>query len=405
MILNLFHFFRGYLTIEAEGYLLERFINICTRRSIYLWNIKYASKNKMYAAVSTGDFMRIRGAAFKSHSRVRIKKRHGLPFLAYRYKKRQAFVFGILLFAILLFLMSSMLWKVEIAGLESTSYESVSQILRESGVRKWVFTRSIDTDKVKFNLMQELDSLSWVGIDVKGSTMTIEVRERKKAPQIIPLDQPCNLVAAKDGIIYKMLVKEGENQVAVGDTVWKGQLLVSALKGVEVENPLKVHAYGEVIARTWYEKSMERKLYNERREYTGAETKKRRIEFFGFRINLYGKTSIPYQEYDTIEDRKGNMIAFVTEHYKEVNVYREPIALEDALNDAEEKLMQQLAAEAVDGLQVKNTIRDYVYEDQDTILVKCVFECLENIAEQQAYTEQQGELTNDGEDTADKQDG
>lgn len=44
LVLRLWNYLRGYVIILIEGIFLEKFINICTRRKMYLWDI---DKKKM----------------------------------------------------------------------------------------------------------------------------------------------------------------------------------------------------------------------------------------------------------------------------------------------------------------------------------------------------------------------
>ena len=384
MLLNLFNFFRGYITVCVTGYMPERFINICSRRNIFLWDVKFTEKNVLYANIDIKDFKRVRGAVYKSKSNLRVKAKRGLPFFLHKYKKRQALVLGIIFFAALIFYMSSIVWDVRIIGVNNTNIADVQKILKEDGVVQWTFTRSLDTDKTKFDLVQNLGTLSWANVSIKGSTVIVEVRERKPKPAIIPDNIPCNLVAKNDGVITLMLVKEGENLVNVGDTVYKGQLLVSAIKGVGIPNPMKVHSFGEIIAKTWYEKSLDRKLYNEKKEYTGNEYLRRSLNIFGFNINLYKNTGNLYTEYDTINTAHNYFIFTVnTQTFKEVNFVKEELTAEQATDAAIAELMQQLAGESDEDLKIISQTADHIFIDSETIHVKCTFECSENIAVQE----------------------
>ena len=38
----------GYVRIEVEGYYIERFINLCTNRKIFTWNLKRDSGVKLF---------------------------------------------------------------------------------------------------------------------------------------------------------------------------------------------------------------------------------------------------------------------------------------------------------------------------------------------------------------------
>ena len=76
----------GYLNIEVEGVFVERFINICKSKGILLWNVKMKKGVLLYANIGIKDYKNIRTIAKKTGTRVRIKKKCGIPFVLNRYK-------------------------------------------------------------------------------------------------------------------------------------------------------------------------------------------------------------------------------------------------------------------------------------------------------------------------------
>jgi len=52
LIFRLWNYIRGYVIIFVEGYFLEKFVNICTRRQILLWDIQRDRNSKMTLKVS-----------------------------------------------------------------------------------------------------------------------------------------------------------------------------------------------------------------------------------------------------------------------------------------------------------------------------------------------------------------
>lgn len=393
-MLGLFYFLRGFVTIRIEGMRLERFFNLCTKGNVSVWNIRQRTPKMVEADVSIKDFKRIRKIVFHSGVRVSLIRKKGLPFFLYKLKKRSALWIGIFFFSILLFWLSTLLWNVEIIGLNQAPVSQVEEILHACGVKKFARLSKIDLDQIEFLLMQDMPYFSWAGVSVKGTTLTVELKERREAPLLIPLDEPCNLVAAKDGYISALLVKEGETVVKVGDTARKGDLLVRAEVGSETEHPILVHAFGEVMARTWYTFSTEQKLYEEFRDWTGEKSTDYTLQCNKFFIKLWKKTTIPYAEYDKIEKKIGNAVAIHQTTYQEVSLRREPLTTDEALAAAQQKLEAQLRQTVGDQAEIKEAMQDFVFLDEETLQVRCTFECLENIAQQQPY-EIQGEQTDD----------
>ena len=81
----------GFVNITVEGFFVERFINICKSKGIFLWNVKMKKGVLLYASIGINDYKNIRTIAKKTGTRIRIKKKCGIPFILNKYKKRKIF--------------------------------------------------------------------------------------------------------------------------------------------------------------------------------------------------------------------------------------------------------------------------------------------------------------------------
>ena len=64
MILKkLLHFIIGYVRIAVEGYFVERFINICISKKIYLAKMKREKSTILYTDIGISDFKKVRKIA------------------------------------------------------------------------------------------------------------------------------------------------------------------------------------------------------------------------------------------------------------------------------------------------------------------------------------------------------
>src|SRR5690554_3431013 len=115
-LIRLWHYLKGYVIIIVNGLYAERFINICSRRQILLWDIERLSPSTIQMKISIRGFKNARHAARKSHCRVRIKAKKGLPYVLSKYRKRKGFLAGIIAFAVLIYLMTSIIWSIEVTG-------------------------------------------------------------------------------------------------------------------------------------------------------------------------------------------------------------------------------------------------------------------------------------------------
>ena len=86
MIFSLFSFLQGYLRIYLRGRDTERYLNLCSKNDILLWNLKCRPEG-IFCSVKVDDYKRSKPYLKKTGTHASIKKKTGLPFLVYRYRK------------------------------------------------------------------------------------------------------------------------------------------------------------------------------------------------------------------------------------------------------------------------------------------------------------------------------
>ena len=62
----------GYVNIEVEGYFIERFINICNSKKIFLWNMKRKHSTIIRVNIGIRDFKKITEIAKKTKTIFRF---------------------------------------------------------------------------------------------------------------------------------------------------------------------------------------------------------------------------------------------------------------------------------------------------------------------------------------------
>lgn len=299
-MLKVVNYFRGHVQIEIYGAFPERFLNICSQNSISFWGLERLSPSSMRAMMHIDDFKRIRRYAKRSMCRVKLIKKVGMPFFLWCFRTRYALYAGLAMFVAVVYIFSLFVWDIEVIGSQDVPVEEILYSLSQNGVKIGTYTPNIDYETTKNKLLLDIQALSWVTINIKGSRAVVEVRERIPVPVIIPRNVPCNVVAAKSGVITGIDVLAGSPQVAAGQTVVKGQLLVSGIIDSEKVGARFVHAMADVTARTWTRMKSVMPLQIHVKQYTGQVKVRRALVFAGNRVNLYFHTGKPFDNYDKI---------------------------------------------------------------------------------------------------------
>ena len=392
--IKLFNFLQGYVVIIIDGAFPERFLNICARRSIYLWNVRRLDKLSLRANVSIAGFRLMPDIAKKSRCRVRIKSRMGLPFFIHRHRKRKAFAAGALIFAAALLVLSRFIWVVDVIGNDVVESARIVAALNGAGLKTGILKSGVDEYALQNILMTEIDEIAWISVQIKGTTAHVEVKERDPKPEIFPKDEPCDIVALRDAVIESIDALNGDRLVTAGEIVRRGQLLVSGVLESENAGIRFVHSDAEITARTWYEFAEEIPRFEEVRTPTGRSKSKNILKILNFNIKFFINDGISYENYDRISMVKKFSIgkSFVLpislhlDKYAEVQVEQREIDRAVALKTAE--------GNAFANVKGKLIVKTDAVERDGALLV--TYECLEDIGVKRTVARE--ENTSYGED-------
>ncbi len=296
-IIKTWNYLRGYVIIKVEGLTLERFLNLAAAKDIYLWDIKRINHTLLEMKVSTKGFRALKEVVRKVGCRVEVLDKKGIPFLLYRLKNRKMLGFGVLIFFSIIIILSSFIWSIEIVGNETYSNEVIMELLADENIKSGIIKYNIDKNYIRSILLNELDCLSFVSVDIKGTRLIITIYEQDIPPEKLDINTPCHIVASKKGVITKAIVKNGKTMVRKGDVVKKGQILISGIIVDEnTEDNILVHAEGEVLAKTRYFYRVDEPLMKVVEEETGEKMEIHEIKFGKKGIQFF-KEDIPYEHY------------------------------------------------------------------------------------------------------------
>ncbi len=286
LIVKLIRSFLGYVVFTGTGGFPERFINLCVKYRIPLWDLKNHG-DTFEGKTTIHGYKHIRPAAFRAGVRLRISEKRGLPFLTAQNRKRMGLLIGFLVCAALIAVLSTHIWTVEVAGNINVPTETVLETAGRLGVTVGARRSALDPKEIADALLYEIDGLSWAAVNIDACKAVIEVRESVPRPDILDTETPANIIADEDGILTKIEVYSGTAALPVGSAVLKGDLLISGVvKNLDNSETLK-GAQGNVYARV--KRQMD--FSCESLEFLACSAAKERyiLEFFGLRIPL-GRT-------------------------------------------------------------------------------------------------------------------
>lgn len=381
---NTWRYMRGYICIKVEGYFVERFLNLCMLKNIELWNIKKKSEVELTAKIRYIDYRKTEEIANITKCKINKSISKGVPDLIVRYKKRKVLICALIIMVLIVEIYTSRIWHLEIIGDFTIPIEDLWNELKIEGVKIGMRKKDLDYERIKNNIYLRRNDVAWFGFEINGTKAYAKVVERKNIDKEELLNEPCNIVSDKDGVVEKILVKTGKKNVEKGDVVSKGQLLISGVISNENLSNRNVQASGKILLKTWYV-NKETVPYEKDVAYkTGEKEKKYKLEIGNYQINLIN-TSTKFEKYDTIT---------ISNHLKLFNRFDLPIKLTELTYEElkidtitytkaqAEKLAKERVTAGMQHIMSNNdiTILDVNYktfENADGTCVEMTLECIE----------------------------
>ncbi|TDF96733.1 sporulation protein YqfD [Paenibacillus piri] len=327
---------RGYVLIEVRGEHLERLINRSTEKRLSIWDIRFRGDSHAELYITIKDFFRLRPLLKETGCRFHVLRRHGFPFVLDRLEKRKLFVAGMIGFVIGIYLLSSIVWQVNVEGNEHIDKNAILQAAKEEGVYKlqWKF-RLKSASELSKSLQDKLPEAAWVGVELHGTHVTIKVVEAV-IPDKPPLLNPRHLIASKSAMITSIFAEKGRPVAKPNMYVKKGDILISGILG-EGAYQKSVVASGQVKGLVWYAPKIEVPLVQQYKVYTG-DVRKRFYLVIGSRaLQLTGYGNIPYQQFEAQSERKTLQwrdfvlpVGWLRERVMEVGVVEQPVDPQEA---------------------------------------------------------------------------
>lgn len=387
MIIKIFfNYIFGYLNITVEGFFIERFINICASKKIFLWNLERKKSTILTANISISDFRKIKRIIKKIKCKVKINNKKGLPFILNKYRKRKILIILLIPIFLIIIISSRFVWNIEIKGTNNISKQDLEEQLREEGLKVGQIKNKLNTKDIITNIRLKRKDISWMEINLKGTNAIINIVEADEKPDIVKENEYCNIVSNKKGVITKITAEKGTALVKVGDIVEEGTNLIGGYMEGKYTDIRYVHAQGEIKAKVWYTKKKKSSYTREISKFTGNEKNRYSIIINNFPINLY--KSIPnFEKYDKINEEK--KLKIFSNFYIPIsinkNIYKEKFTekitygKQELQNILISELEEEFEQENIDSSNITNKIVN-IYQTKDKKLeVEMTYEVLETI--------------------------
>lgn len=258
---KLYDLARGTARLEITGADPEQILNFCAENGVEFWDTSPKTELTVQITIYAADYPLLQSQNGKNGCELRLIAAKGGKNISRSMKRRLALCIGVGLCIVLLALSSLFVWRIDISGNDKLSDGVILRALSECGVENGAFWPALSSDEVRSDVLMKLPDIAWLSVNVHNSIAEVVIHERIAKPDIVDEAEYADVKATKAGYITKLSVLEGKALVSVGDTVSKGDTLISGTMDSETADDRFVHAMGTVQARTWYEINAQTPLY------------------------------------------------------------------------------------------------------------------------------------------------
>lgn len=280
----LFSYFFGTVRIDISSGYPDRFFDAAFKCGIFFRTVKPKKGFRDAVIIHAKDEGRATKLLFDSGCVFSVTRR-GFPEAAFRLIKSPGLIAGAILSAALVILCNSYVWEVRISGAEDVPKSEIAAAAEKAGIFRGMKKSGADEREAANVIINECPGVSFAAVNVRGAVAFVDVRERE-THEVFDKSGSSDLVAAFSGVVTAINVRSGDVLVRVGDTVSKGDVLVTGTRIYESGLTYLMRSEGEIFASVNNEFTVSVPLVSEERVLSGRETVKKSINFLTNRLNI-----------------------------------------------------------------------------------------------------------------------
>ena len=272
---------KAVVTVEVEGFFVERLINLLKNNGIEVWDVKILGIGDISFNIESKNFKRILPFVKKSKCKAKVISKKGIYFDVFKYRKRRIALYMLIVVSLVYVLASSFIWHIEIEGNERINIKSINKLLEEYKMVPGILKKKISKGNLSDYLRANIYDAAWVGVDIIGTTMKITIKEKvisKEEDRSVKGD----IISVKDAVITRIVASTGTAMYKEGSFVKSGEVLIAGVDKNAIAGETRVHASGVVRGIVEYTFSKEYKQKNIIKEKTGKS-------MFGIGVGINNK--------------------------------------------------------------------------------------------------------------------
>ena len=370
------------ITVHIEGINLEKLLRAAAEAGVVIRSARRQGPRAMRLQVRADQAARLMTLCEESGWDCARIAEGPVVRLGRFLRARPAFLPGLALGILLVWLSSQMILQIRIEGAAPSSAQ-VRIVLEEQGVHPGCFRKSVSLDALRAALAAGLPGLAYAGAYYTGSTLVIDCQSAIEGEKPYAPGSERDIVASQSGIVSRIWASAGTPLVNPGQAVHKGQVLIAGIERREKGSEIPVKAQGQVFARVYAFGEAKASLYEMRSVETGQT--RTRVTLATPWHRRVVREAEPFESQDTSREIQRVVGLYLPlwreiETYAQTQVFREERSRSDAASMAQGAAEKNAKEQCLPGALILDKWVNYSMIDNEFVYASVVLETEASIA-------------------------
>lgn len=273
------------ISLNIKGKNINRFIKKLNNNKIEILSLKYKSKDEADIIIYKKDYEKV--LKIKSIYEITELEIFGLIKIKKNLKLSKHIIIITFISFLIFLIFTNVVFKVEVIHSNKDIRDLLLKELEKEGIKKYTFKKTYkEIENIKEKILNKYpNDIEWLEIEENGTKYTVRVEDR----EIIKKEDdnnPRNIVAAKDGVLKKVIAESGDIVKDMNDYVKKGDLIINGDLIFNEKVKGRVKAKGKVYAEVWYVTKTEYPFIKKEEKETGKVKEVYAIKFLNHTLEL-----------------------------------------------------------------------------------------------------------------------
>ena len=286
----------SYVKFKINEKSLEKVIINLHKKKINIYDINKVSSDTYYLIIKKEDYKKVN----KLYNFIFISNL-GISNFIFKLKKYYMFIIGLIISLIFVFILSNIIFKVEIISNDKDLVNRLTNSLDKYDISPYHLKREYkELELIKNKILEEYKSeIEWLEINRVGTKYIVKLNPRILNSETKKYKYQ-HLVARKNANILSMDIKSGQIMKDKYSYVKKGDIIVSGYTYLNDEIKSTGVALGKVYGEVWYITKVKYPFNYYKKYKTGNKKEYISIKIFNKEIDLFNFN--PFNDKISIED-------------------------------------------------------------------------------------------------------